>query len=254
MRRKKIDIQGKAGKAENQTNNENHQSTATNNSPISNSTPEIKPKNKINEGFEDRVINTIKEGLKEGLKEGFKELVISVNNGFEVLANKLGEKLGEKIDNGFEKLARKLDDRFNGGYGLNFEYDKNSSIRSQSKKIEEISINAKNFVAQNTSNSEEKGIKNGNNSLVNYDSRDYKNDSNNTGKSNGDSYKEYQQKYENISGNDYSSKKRKKNPAKNKKLDEDKKEDEKDEKKVKNKKKYQDDFEEDEKSNKKKEN
>ena len=34
MRRKKIDIQGKAGKAENQTNNENHQSTATHNSPI----------------------------------------------------------------------------------------------------------------------------------------------------------------------------------------------------------------------------
>ena len=202
MRRKKIDIQGKAGKAENQTNNENNQSTATNNSPISNSTPEIKPKNKINEGFEDRVINTI--------KEGFKELVISVNNGFEVLANKLGEKLGEKIDNGFEKLARKLDDRFNGGYGLNFEYDNNSSIKSQSKKNEEISINAKNFVAQNTSNSEEKGIKNGNNSLVNYDSRDYKNDSNNTGKSNGDSYKEYQQKYENISGNNYSSKKERK--------------------------------------------
>ena len=246
MRRKKIDIQGKAGKAENQTNNENHQSTATNNSPISNSTPEIKPKNKINEGFEDRVINTI--------KEGFKELVISMNNGFEVLGDKLADKLGEKIDNGFEKLAKKLDDRFNGGYGLNFEYDKNSSIKSQSKKNEEFSINAKNFVAQNTSNSEEKGIKNGNNSLVNYDSRDYKNDSNNTGKSNGDSYKEYQQKYENISGNDYSSKKRKKNPAKNKKLDEDKKEDEKDEKKVKNKKKYQDDFEEDEKSNKKKEN
>ena len=246
MRRKKIDIQGKAGKAENQTNNENHQSTATNNSPISNSTPEIKPKNKINEGFEDRVINTI--------KEGFKELVISMNNGFEVLGDKLADKLGEKIDNGFEKLAKKLDDRFNGGDGLNFEYDKNSSIKSQSKKNEEISINAKNFVAQNISNSEEKGIKNGNNSLVNYDSRDYKNDSNNTGKSNGDSYKEYQQKYENISGNDYSSKKRKKNPAKNKKLDEDKKEDEKDEKKVKNKKKYQDDFEEDEKSNKKKEN
>ena len=236
MRRKKIDIQGKAGKAENQTNNENHQSTATNNSPISNSTPEIKPKNKINEGFEDRVINTI--------KEGFKELVISMNNGFEVLGDKLADKLGEKIDNGFKKLARKLDDRFNGGDGLNFEYDKNSSIKSQSKKNEEISINAKNFVAQNISNSEEKGIKNGNNSLVNYDSRDYKNDSNNTGKSNGDSYKEYQQKYENISGNDYSSKKRKKNPAKNKKLDED----------VKNKKKYQDDFEEDEKSNKKKEN
>ena len=246
MRRKIIDIQGKAGKAENQTNNENHQSTATNNSPISNSTPEIKPKNKINEGFEDRVINTI--------KEGFKELVISMNNGFEVLGDKLADKLGEKIDNGFEKLAKKLDDRFNGGDGLNFEYDKNSSIKSQSKKNEEISINAKNFVAQNISNSEEKGIKNGNNSLVNYDSRDYKNDSNNTGKSNGDSYKEYQQKYENISGNDYSSKKRKKNPAKNKKLDEDKKEDEKDEKKVKNKKKYQDDFEEDEKSNKKKEN
>ena len=246
MRRKIIDIQGKAGKAENQTNNENHQSTATNNSPISNSTPEIKPKNKINEGFEDRVINTI--------KEGFKELVISMNNGFEVLGDKLADKLGEKIDNGFEKLAKKLDDRFNGGYGLNFEYDKNSSIKSQSKKNEEISISAKNFVAQNISNSEEKGIKNGNNSLVNYDSRDYKNDSNNTGKSNGDSYKEYQQKYENISGNDYSSKKRKKNPAKNKKLDEDKKEDEKDEKKVKNKKKYQDDFEEDEKSNKKKEN
>ena len=246
MRRKEIDIQGKAGKAENQTNNENHQSTATNNSPISNSTPEIKPKNKINEGFEDRVINTI--------KEGFKELVISMNNGFEVLADKLADKLGEKIDNGFEKLAKKLDDRFNGGDGLNFEYDKNSSIKSQSKKNEEISISAKNFVAQNISNSEEKGIKNGNNSLVNYDSRDYKNDSNNTGKSNGDSYKEYQQKYENISGNDYSSKKRKKNPAKNKKLDEDKKEDEKDEKKVKNKKKYQDDFEEDEKSNKKKEN
>ena len=246
MRRKKIDIQGKAGKAENQTNNENHQSTATNNSPISNSTPEIKPKNKINEGFEDRVINTI--------KEGFKELVISMNNGFEVLGDKLADKLGEKIDNGFKKLARKLDDRFNGGDGLNFEYDKNSSIKSQSKKNEEISINAKNFVAQNISNSEEKGIKNGNNSLVNYDSRDYKNDSNNTGKSNGDSYKEYQQKYENISGNDYSSKKRKKNPAKNRKLDEDKKEDEKDEKKVKNKKKYQDDFEEDEKSNKKKEN
>ena len=246
MRRKKIDIQGKAGKAENQTNNENHQSTATNNSPISNSTPEIKPKNKINEGFEDRVINTI--------KEGFKELVISMNNGFEVLGDKLADKLGEKIDNGFKKLAKKLDDRFNGGDGLNFEYDKNSSIKSQSKKNEEISINAKNFVAQNISNSEEKGIKNGNNSLVNYDSRDYKNDSNNTGKSNGDSYKEYQQKYENISGNDYSSKKRKKNPAKNKKLDEDKKEDEKDEKKVKNKKKYQDDFEEDEKSNKKKEN
>ena len=242
MRRKIIDIQGKAGKAENQTNNENHQSTATNNSPISNSTPEIKPKNKINEGFEDRVINTI--------KEGFKELVISVNNGFEVLA----DKLGEKIDNGFEKLAKKLDDRFNGGDGLNFEYDKNSSIKSQSKKNEEISINAKNFVAQNISNSEEKGIKNGNNSLVNYDSRDYKNDSNNTGKSNSNSLKEYQQKYENISGNDYSSKKRKKNPAKNRKLDEDKKEDEKDEKKVKNKKKYQDDFEEDEKSNKKKEN
>ena len=242
MRRKKIDIQGKAGKAENQTNNENHQSTATNNSPISNSTPEIKPKNKINEGFEDRVINTI--------KEGFKELVISVNNGFEVLA----DKLGEKIDNGFEKLSRKLDDRFNGGDGLNFEYDKNSSIKSQSKKNEEISISAKNFVAQNISNSEEKGIKNGNNSLVNYDSRDYKNDSNNTGKSISNSLKEYQQKYENISGNDYSSKKRKKNPAKNKKLDEDKKEDEKDEKKVKNKKKYQDDFEEDEKSNKKKEN
>ena len=242
MRRKKIDIQGKAGKAENQTNNENHQSTATNNSPISNSTPEIKPKNKINEGFEDRVINTI--------KEGFKELVISVNNGFEVLA----DKLGEKIDNGFEKLSRKLDDRFNGGDGLNFEYDKNSSIKSQSKKNEEISISAKNFVAQNISNSEEKGIKNGNNSLVNYDSRDYKNDSNNTGKSNSNSLKEYQEKYENISGNDYSSKKRKKNPAKNKKLDEDKKEDEKDEKKVKNKKKYQDDFEEDEKSNKKKEN
>ena len=233
MRRKIIDIQGKAGKAENQTNNENHQSTATNNSPISNSTPEIKPKNKINEGFEDRVINTI--------KEGFKELVISMNNGFEVLgdklADKLGDKLGEKIDNGFEKLAKKLDDRFNGGDGLNFEYDKNSSIKSQSKKNEEISISTKNFVAQNISNSEEKGIKNGNNSLVNYDSRDYKNDSNNTGKSNGDSYKEYQQKYENISGNDYSSKKRKKNPAKNKKLDEDKKEDEKDEKKVKNKKK-----------------
>ena len=246
MRRKKIDIQGKAGKAENQTNNENHQSTATNNSPISNSTPEIKPKNKINEGFEDRVINTI--------KEGFKELVISMNNGFEVLGDKLADKLGEKIDNGFEKLAKKLDDRFNGGDGLNFEYDKNSSIKSQSKKNEEISINAKNFVAQNTSNSEEKGIKNGNNSLVNYDSRDYKNDSNNTGKSNSNSLKEYQQKYENISGNDYSSKKRKKNPAKNKKLDEDKKEDEKDEKKVKNKKKYQDDFEEDEKSNKKKEN
>ena len=250
MRRKKIDIQGKAGKAENQTNNENHQSTATNNSPISNSTPEIKPKNKINEGFEDRVINTI--------KEGFKELVISMNNGFEVLgdklADKLGDKLGEKIDNGFKNLAKKLDDRFNGGDGLNFEYDKNSSIKSQSKKNEEISISAKNFVAQNISNSEEKGIKNGNNSLVNYDSRDYKNDSNNTGKSNGDSYKEYQQKYENISGNDYSSKKRKKNPAKNRKLDEDKKEDEKDEKKVKNKKKYQDDFEEDEKSNKKKEN
>ena len=244
MRRKKIDIQGKAGKAENQTNNENHQSTATNNSPISNSTPEIKPKNKINEGFEDRVINTIKEGLKEGLKEGFKELVISVNNGFEVLANKLGEKLGEKIDNGFKKLARKLDDRFNGGDGLNFEYDKNSSIKSQSKKNEEISISTKNFVAQNISNSEEKGIKNGNNSLVNYDSRDYK----------SNSLKEYQQKYENISGNDYSSKKRKKNPAKNRKLDEDKKKDEKDEKKVKNKKKYQDDFEEDEKSNKKKEN
>ena len=243
MRRKIIDIQGKAGKAENQTNNENHQSTATNNSPISNSTPEIKPKNKINEGFEDRVINTI--------KEGFKELVISMNNGFEVLGDKLADKLGEKIDNGFEKLAKKLDDRFNGGDGLNFEYDKNSSIKSQSKKNEEISINAKNFVAQNISNSEEKGIKNGNNSLVNYDSRDYKNDSNNTGKSNGDSYKEYQQKYENISGNDYSSKKRKKNPAKNRKLDEDKKEDEK---KVKNKKKYQDDFEEDEKSNKKKEN
>ena len=238
MRRKKIDIQGKAGKAENQTNNENHQSTATNNSPISNSTPEIKPKNKINEGFEDRVINT--------MKEGFKEIVNSINAGF--------DKLGEKIDNGFEKLAKKLDDRFNGGYGLNFEYDKNSSIKSQSKKNEEISINAKNFVAQNTSNSEEKGIKNGNNSLVNYDSRDYKNDSNNTGKSNSNSLKEYQQKYENISGNDYSSKKRKKNPAKNKKLDEDKKEDEKDEKKVKNKKKYQDDFEEDEKSNKKKEN
>ena len=217
MRRKKIDIQGKAGKAENQTNNENNQSTATNNSPISNSTPEIKPKNKINEGFEDRVINTI--------KEGFKELVISMNNGFEVLGDKLADKLGEKIDNGFEKLAKKLDDRFNGGDGLNFEYDKNSSIKSQSKKNEEISINAKNFVAQNISNSEEKGIKNGNNSLVNYDSRDYKNDSNNTGKSNGDSYKEYQ-----------------------------KKEDEKDEKKVKNKKKYQDDFEEDEKSNKKKEN
>ena len=246
MRRKKIDIQGKAGKAENQTNNENHQSTATNNSPISNSTPEIKPKNKITEEFEDRVINTI--------KEGFKELVISVNNGFEVLADKLADKLGEKIDNGFEKLARKLDDRFNGGDGLNFEYDKNSSIKSQSKKNEEISINAKNFVSQNISNSEEKGIKNGNNSLVNYDSRDYKNDSNNTGKSNSNSLKEYQQKYENISGNDYSSKKRKKNPAKNKKLDEDKKEDEKDEKKVKNKKKYQDDFEEDEKSNKKKEN
>ena len=246
MRRNKIDIQGKAGKAENQTNNENHQSTATNNSPISNSTPEIKPKNKINEGFEDRVINTI--------KEGFKELVISMNNGFEVLGDKLADKLGEKIDNGFEKLAKKLDDRFNGGDGLNFEYDKNSSIKSQSKKNEEFSINAKNFVAQNTSNSEEKGIKNGNNSLVNYDSRDYKNDSNNTGKSNSNSLKEYQQKYENISGNDYSSKKRKKNPAKNKKLDEDKKEDEKDEKKVKNKKKYQDDFEEDEKSNKKKEN
>lgn len=208
MRRKKIDIQGKAGKAENQTNNENHQSTATNNSPISNSTPEIKPKNKINEGFEDRVINTI--------KEGFKELVISMNNGFEVLADKLADKLGEKIDNGFEKLARKLDDRFNGGYGLNFEYDKNSSIKSQSKKNEEISINAKNFVAQNTSNSEEKGIKNGNNSLVNYDSRDYKNDSNNTGKSNSNSLKEYQQKYENISGNDYSSKKRKKNQQKTK--------------------------------------
>ena len=189
MRRKKIDIQGKAGKAENQTNNENHQSTATNNSPISNSTPEIKPKNKINEGFEDRVINTI--------KEGFKELVISMNNGFEVLA----DKLGEKIDNGFEKLARKLDDRFNGGDGLNFEYDKNSSIKSQSKKNEEISISAKNFVAQNISNSEEKGIKNGNNSLVNYDSRDYKNDSNNTGKLNSNSLKEYQQKYENISGN-----------------------------------------------------
>ena len=246
MRRKKIDIQGKAGKAENQTNNENHQSTATNNSPISNSTPGIKPKNKINEGFEDRVINTI--------KEGFKELVISMNNGFEVLADKLADKLGEKIDNGFEKLAKKLDDRFNGGDGLNFEYDKNSSIKSQSKKNEEFSITAKNFVAQNTSNSEEKGIKNGNNSLVNYDSRDYKNDSNNTGKSNSNSLKEYQQKYENISGNDYSSKKRKKNPAKNRKLDEDKKEDEKDEKKVKNKKKYQDDFEEDEKSNKKKEN
>ena len=246
MRRKKIDIQGKAGKAENQTNNENHQSTATNNSPISNSTPEIKPKNKINEGFEDRVINTI--------KEGFKELVISMNNGFEVLGDKLADKLGEKIDNGFEKLARKLDDRFNGGDGLNFEYDKNSSIKTQSKKNEEISISTKNFVAQNISNSEEKGIKNGNNSLVNYDSRDYKNDSNNTGKSISNSLKEYQQKYENISGNDYSSKKRKKNPAKNKKLDEDKKEDEKDEKKVKNKKKYQDDFEEDEKSNKKKEN
>ena len=43
MRSKKIGIQGKAGKAEN--------------------------------GFEDRVINTI--------KEGFKELVISMNNGFE---------------------------------------------------------------------------------------------------------------------------------------------------------------------------
>ena len=206
MRRKKIDIQGKAGKAENQTNNENHQSTATNNSPITNSTPEIKPKNKINEGFEYRVINTIKEGLKEG----FKELVISVNNGFEVLADKLADKLGEKIDNGFEKLARKLDDRFNGGDGLNFEYDKNSSIKSQSKKNEEISISTKNFVAQNISNSEEKGIKNGNNSLVNYDSRDYKNDSNNTGKSKSNSLKEYQQKYENISGNDYSSKKRKK--------------------------------------------
>ena len=109
MRRKIIDIQGKAGKAENQTNNENHQSTATNNSPISNSTPEIKPKNKINEGFEDRVINTI--------KEGFKELVISMNNGFEVLGDKLADKLGEKIDNGFEKLAKKLDDRFNGGDG-----------------------------------------------------------------------------------------------------------------------------------------
>ena len=189
MRSKKIGIQGKAGKAEN--------------------------------GFEDRVINTIKEGFKE-------------------LGDKLADKLGEKIDNGFEKLAKKLDERFNGGDGLNFEYDKNSSIKSQSKKNEEFSINAKNFVAQNTSNSEEKGIKNGNNSLVNYDSRDYKNDSNNTGKSNGDSYKEYQQKYENISGNDYSSKKRKKNPANNKKLDEDKKEDEKDEKKVKNKKKYQD--------------
>ena len=243
MRSKKIGIQGKAGKAENQTNNENHQSTATNNSPISNSTPEIKPKNKINEGFEDRVINTI--------KEGFKELVISMNNGFEVLGDKLADKLGEKIDNGFEKLAKKLDDRFNGGDGLNFEYDKNSSIKSQSKKNEEISISTKNFVAQNISNSEEKGIKNGNNSLVNYDSRDYKNDSNNTGKSNSNSLKEYQQKYENISGNDYSSKKRKKNPAKNRKLDEDKKEDEK---KVKNKKKYQDDFEEDEKSNKKKEN
>ena len=126
MRRKKIDIQGKAGKAENQTNNENHQSTATNNSPISNSTPEIKPKNKINEGFEDRVINTI--------KEGFKELVISMNNGFEVLGDKLADKLGEKIDNGFEKIGKILDDRSNRGTGFNLENDKNSSIKSQSKK------------------------------------------------------------------------------------------------------------------------
>ena len=83
-----------------------------------NQTSNVKSKNDNNERFENRVINT--------MKEGFKEIVNSINAGF--------DKLGEKIDNGFEKLGKIQDDRSNRGTGFNLENDKNSSIKSQSKK------------------------------------------------------------------------------------------------------------------------
>ena len=99
----------------NQTSNLNAQNSLNNSNK---GTSGIKSKNDNNERFEDRVINTI--------KEGFKEIVNSINAGF--------DKLGEKIDNGFEKIGKILDDRSNRGTGFNLENDKNSSIKSQSKK------------------------------------------------------------------------------------------------------------------------
>ena len=208
MRKKISHFKENGNETKDQINKRNDQSSI-NNSETNKSFSGIKSKTEVNEGFENRVINSIKEGFKEvvksidngfdklsntinqGLNQGFNNLSVnlskSINQGFQSFE----EKFVEKIDNGFANLGKKFDERFMRGSVFNFENDKIDSIKSQSKKNEELEINDDNFAGQE---GRDKG--NDKNSIVNYKSRENKTSSNNTEKSNSNSLKEYQQKYE----------------------------------------------------------
>ena len=208
MRKKISHFKENGNETKDQINKRNDQSSIKN-SETNKSFSGIKSYNEVNEGFENRVINSIKEGFKEvvksidngfdklsntinqGLNQGFNNLSVnlskSINQGFQSFE----EKFVEKIDNGFANLGKKFDERFMKGSVFNFENDKIDSIKSQSKKNEELEINDDNFAGQE---GRDKG--NDKNSIVNYKSRENKTSSNNTEKSNSNSLKEYQQKYE----------------------------------------------------------